>query len=187
MTIGILVLAAGRATRFGADKRLALLPDGRCVIDATIANVLDSGLPFLVCLGESDDELGHRMDELNIPWLRCGRAGEGMGGTLAESIGLMPDDWERVLIALADMPWIEPATFSAIAEQTTKENIVVPVHGGRRGHPVGFGRAFYAELAALGGDAGAQALLGVHASRVMDLRVDDAAIQQDIDVPADLL
>ena len=39
MTAGILVLAAGRSVRFGADKRLATLPDGQCVIEATLANV----------------------------------------------------------------------------------------------------------------------------------------------------
>ena len=36
MTAGVLVLAAGRARRFGSDKRLARLPDGRRSIDALL-------------------------------------------------------------------------------------------------------------------------------------------------------
>jgi molybdenum cofactor cytidylyltransferase len=186
MTTGILVLAAGRAARFGADKRLATLPDGRCVIDTALANIRDSGLPFLVCLGEGDDELVHRLDELKISWRRCSRANEGMGGTLAEGIGHMPD-WEGVLVALADMPWIAGATYRFIAEQLAAGNIVVPICDGRRGHPVGFGCEFYPELAALGGDSGARRLLDVHAARVTEVPVADAAIYRDIDVPADLL
>jgi molybdenum cofactor cytidylyltransferase len=186
MTIGILVLAAGRATRFGADKRLALLPDGRCVINATLANIRDSGLPFLVCLGAGDDALVYRMDELKIPWLRCGRADKGMGGTLSDGVGQIAG-WSGVLVALADMPWIAPATYSAVAKTLSASGIVVPVYDGRRGHPVGFGCEFYPDLVALGGDSGARRLLDVHAARITELLVADAAIHRDIDVPTDLL
>ena len=79
MTIGVLVLAAGRAVRFGADKRLAALPDGRCVMDTTLANIHDSGLPYLVCLGEGDDELVHHLDELKIPMVALQSRHRGHG------------------------------------------------------------------------------------------------------------
>ncbi len=185
MTIGVLVLAAGRATRFGADKRHALLPDGRCVIDTTLANIRDSGLPFLVCLGEDDDEFIHRLDELKIQWLHCSRATEGMGGTLAEGVGHLPG-WSGVLVALADMPWIAPTTYTAVAERLSASAIVVPVHEGKRGHPVGFGCEFYPALAALDGDSGARRLLDTYTARVAEVPVADAAIHWDIDVPGDL-
>jgi molybdenum cofactor cytidylyltransferase len=182
---GVLLLAAGRATRFGADKRLARLPDGRTVIDTTLANIQRSGLPILVCLGAEDEALAQHLRQRDINCQCCPRALEGMGGTLAEGVGLVPD-WECVLIALADMPWIMPGTYSAIAERMTTEDIVVPVNGGRRGHPVGFGRTFYAGLALLSGDTGARVLLDVNAARVLDLQVNDTAIHRDIDVPADV-
>ncbi|HEY6130957.1 MAG TPA: nucleotidyltransferase family protein [Halioglobus sp.] len=185
MTAGILVLAAGRSVRFGADKRLAILPDGQCVIEATLANVRASDLPFLLCLGEGDEELVNRLEARDIPCQRCRRAGEGIGATLAEGVGHIPG-WSGVLVALADMPWVGSTTYRAVANRLSASNIVVPVHDGRRGHPVGFGRAFYPELAALGGDAGARALLDVHAARVTAVKVADAAIHRDIDVPADL-
>jgi molybdenum cofactor cytidylyltransferase len=182
---GVLLLAAGRATRFGADKRLARLPDGRTVIDTTLANIQRSGLPILVCLGAEDEALAQHLRQRDINCQCCPRALEGMGGTLAEGVGLIPD-WECVLIALADMPWIMPGTYSAIAERLTTENIVVPVNGGRRGHPVGFGCDFYTELTALNGETGARGLLYRHAVRITEVPVADAAIHRDIDVPADL-
>ena len=185
MITGVLVLAAGRATRFGTDKRFASLPDGRCVIDTTLANIRDSGLPFLVCLGEDDDELMHRLDEQKIQWLRCNRAAEGMGSTLAEGVGHIPG-WNGVLVALADMPWIAPSTYLAVAERLSQERIIVPVCNGLRGHPVGFGCGFYADLCALRGDTGARQLLAMHAGSVVELTVMDPAIHRDIDVPADM-
>lgn len=185
MTTGILLLAAGRAVRFGTDKRLAILPDGQSVIDAALVNIRASGLPLLVCVGEGDAELARRLEEQGVSCLRCSRASEGMGGTLAEGVSHIPG-WDGVLVALADMPWIAPATYRAVAQRLATGSIIVPVCDGRRGHPVGFGRHFYRELAALGGDTGARQLLDTHAGRISELPLADTAIHRDIDVPEDL-
>jgi molybdenum cofactor cytidylyltransferase len=186
VNIGILVLAAGRAARFGADKRQALLPDGRTVLGATLANARASGLPLLVCVGSGDDALARHLLGRDIPCLRCSRAAEGMGGTLAEGVGRLPG-WEGALVALADMPWIAPASFQAVAERVAKDCIVVPLCAGRRGHPVGFGSDFFSALAALGGDQGARQLLDAHPDRVRELPLTDEGIHRDIDLPSDLV
>ncbi len=185
MTIGILVLAAGRSLRFGADKRLVTLPDSQRVIDATLANVRASQLPLLVCVGAGDVEVIRSLEEQGISYKCCSRAGEGMGGTLAEGACFI-SGWRGVLVALADMPWIAPTTYLAVAERLSAGSIVVPVCDGQRGHPVGFGCEFYADLSALGGDTGARQLLAMHAGSVTELAVTDPAIYRDIDVPADM-
>jgi molybdenum cofactor cytidylyltransferase len=183
--VGILVLAAGRASRFGADKRLARLEDGRRVIDALLANILESGLPFLVCIGPDDHELDRELAARHVSCVRCSRAGEGMGGTLAEGVN-HARDWAGLLVALADMPWVAPTTYRAVARQLSRDGICVPTHDGRRGHPVGFSARFFAELGQLGGDTGARPLLRRHAALVRELEVGDPAIHRDIDVRADL-
>jgi molybdenum cofactor cytidylyltransferase len=185
MTIGVLVLAAGSAARFGADKRLAKLPDGRTVLDATLAGIAGSGLPMLVCVAGGDEALARALRERGIAFLRCARAYEGMGGTLAEGVGGMPD-WSGVLVALADMPWIAPATYRSVAQELTEKRIVVPVFEARRGHPVGFGRAFYTDLSSLAGDTGARDLLSRYSAQVTEVPLTDAGILRDIDVPDDL-
>ncbi len=185
MTVGVLVLAAGRARRFGADKRQALLPDGRRVLDATLANIAASGLPFLVCVAADDDALIQRLAAQVVACQRCMRAGEGMGATLAEGVGHV-QHWRGVLVALADMPWIVPATFCNVAEQLGDQRIVVPVYKEQRGHPVGFVREFYPQLRALRGDAGARRVLVDNAAAVVEVTVADPAILRDIDLPEDL-
>ncbi|MCB1848674.1 MAG: nucleotidyltransferase family protein [Halieaceae bacterium] len=185
MTVGILILAAGRATRFGADKRLARLAGGRSVIQAMLDQVRASGLPCLVCLGVNDTDLADRLGAESVRCIHCSRAAEGMGGTLAEGIGHIPG-WDGAIIALADMPWVSPATYLKVAARLSTTDICVPVHGGRRGHPVGFGSDFYPELKSLGGETGARHLLSKYARQVIVLPVDDVAIHRDIDVPADL-
>jgi molybdenum cofactor cytidylyltransferase len=186
MTVGVLVLAAGRATRFGADKRQALLRDGRRVLDATVENVAASGLQFLVCVDASDDELIHRLQAASIACQSCAQAGDGMGMTLAEGMSHV-QHWRGMLVALADMPWIMPATYARVAKELSAERIVVPVYNGQRGHPVGFGHAFYPRLRALRGDAGARSVLTDNAQYVVEVMVPDPAIHRDIDRPEDLL
>ena len=185
MSIGILCLAAGRSQRFGLDKRLAPLPDGQPVLDAFLRGVELSGLPFLVCLDESDDELAASLAARHIDFYQCRRAREGMGGTLAEGAGLI-SHWDGVLIALADMPWITAQTYLAVAQHLEPDNICIPLYEGHRGHPVGFGRDFLLALSELGGTIGALNLIADHADRVVELAVPDPGIIKDIDVPADL-
>lgn len=185
MNVGILLLAAGSASRFRSDKRLALMPDSNTVLDNVLANIVLSGLPLLVCLGPDDHELGENLEGRGFACLLCQRAGEGMGGTLAEGIAKL-SDLDGVLIALADMPWIEPASYRIIAEQLTQGTICIPVSGGRRGHPVGFGSRYFDELRQLSGDTGARKLLDLHANLVREIPVEDPAIHRDIDVPADI-
>ena len=71
MKVGILILAAGRSARFGSDKRVARLPDGQRIIDATVTNARASGLPLLVCLGMHDHQLAADLVAPGITCLQC--------------------------------------------------------------------------------------------------------------------
>jgi molybdenum cofactor cytidylyltransferase len=63
-------------------------------------------------------------------------------------------------VLLGDMPLVAPDELAAIAAAVDgPEAVAVPVHAGRRGNPVGFGRAWFPRLAALTGDRGARALI----------------------------
>ena len=185
MKLGILVLAAGRSTRFGSDKRLAKLPGGRRVIDTLLDNVRASGLTFTVCLGVNDDHIAEQLRAENVHCIQCSRSGEGMGGTLAEASSHIPG-WDGVLVTLADMPWIAPDTYLKVGAQLSPQRICVPTRESRRGHPVGFGSDFFSELQSLGGEAGARQLLKRYTNQVVELPVNDAAIHRDIDFPSDL-
>lgn len=185
MNVGILILAAGRSTRFGTDKRLATLPEGSRVLDAMLGNVRASGLNFTVCLGVHDKHIADQLLQENVHCIQCRRADEGMGGTLAEASGHIPG-WDGVIVALGDMPWITSDTYQEVAARLSPKIICVPSREGRRGHPVGFGSDFYSQLQCLGGDTGARHLLQRFAKQVVELPVNDAAIHRDIDTPADL-
>ncbi|RXZ42115.1 nucleotidyltransferase family protein [Crenobacter cavernae] len=180
-----ILLAAGRSRRFGADKRRAALEEAPLIVHAACA--LQTALhDTLIVLGADDVTLEAELSSLGFSVTCAPDAALGMGHSLAHGVAQRPDasGW---LIALADMPAIRPDTIQTLADElATPSSIVAPYYLGQRGHPVGFGRAYYAELAALTGDAGARPVLQAHANCVIRVDVDDAGVLVDVDTPADL-
>lgn len=181
-----LLLAAGRSSRFGADKLLHPLADGTPLAVAAARN-LAAALPGALAVVSGANR--HLMEQLELAGLRvsvCPWAHQGMGRSLAWGVAQTPtaDGW---LIALADMPWIDPATLRAVAAAVRGPMaIAAPVHGGRRGHPVAFGRGHGAALAALSGDLGARELVLAHGGDLHLVPCGDAGVVRDVDRVEDL-
>jgi molybdenum cofactor cytidylyltransferase len=183
--VGIL-LAAGRGTRFGGDKLLALLPGGECVGAAACRHLL-AAVPHVIAVVRPDDPaLAAALGAAGARVVRCANADDGMGASLACAVQAAPEaaGW---IVALADMPGILPATIARVATAVAEGALVAaPFHSGERGHPVGFGKTCYAALAALTGDEGAKAVVAAHRDRMVRIDVDDPGILCDVDTKADL-
>jgi len=177
-----ILLAAGRGTRFGANKLLHPLEDGTPMALAAARN-LKAALPdVLVVVNGENPELMALLEQAGLRVTVCARAETGMGASLAWGVAQSreADGW---LIALADMPWIRPETIRAVARALTGPRaIAAPVHQGRRGHPVAFGRDYRQDLMGLAGDKGARRLLETFASNVVLLPCEDSGVLRDIDL-----
>ncbi len=182
------MLAAGYARRFGSQKLLVVLPGGVSVLAASIANLAKHSDRLIVVIG-ADAMVEEAVRAMGCATVKNLRAEEGMGTSIAAGVEASRDSrgW---LIALADMPYVQPNSLAAVkmvlAPDTTADNIVVPAYQGRQGHPVGFGSAYGEELAALAGDRGARALLARHPKCVKVLDLADPGVLQDIDLPSDI-
>ena len=184
--------AAGSSTADGGHKLLAPLPDGRCVAQAS-AQALLCALPDTIAIvAEHPPALAALLSDLGCQIVHVPDTPRGMGISLATAAQYLMDS--RILgketdllgcaVALADMPWLRANTLTDLLEHAAPDRIIVPVFNGRRGHPVVFGAQFLPELAELGGDTGARALLARHG--VLEIECDDVGILRDVDVPADL-
>ena len=78
-----------------------------------------------------------------------------------------------------DLPLVQPQTLRAVAFGLQDHAVVVPVHAGTRGHPVGFFTVCRDLLLSLKGNQGAA--LVVRAHTVIEIVVDDVGIYTDID------
>ena len=185
MTVGVMLLAGGRSRRFGADKRLSEFLPGRTLLELTLKNISLSQLELMVCLRADDQVLEEKLTSAGINCQRCSNADQGMGATIAEGVAHIPA-WSGVLIALADMPWIQPVTFQSVAQRTHPESICVPTFNNQSGHPVGFGHDFFGCLAELGDDKGARSIIKKFAHAVREFPTEDGGVLRDIDRPDDI-
>jgi molybdenum cofactor cytidylyltransferase len=183
--VGIL-LAAGSASRFGGDKLLAPLKDGTPIGVRAFCNLVVCVDSVVAVVRPGDQGLARALSDHGAEITVCCHAANGMGQSLAWAIRATPlaHAW---VIALADMPWIEVATIQRVADTLEGgAELVAASYQGVRGHPVGFSRRYYGELAALTGDEGAKPLLRSHERALQLIDTNDAGISRDIDTPGDL-
>lgn len=178
--VGIL-LAAGAGTRFGGNKLLQPLPDGRRM-GVAAAQTLQAALPLSVAIVRTQDRaLRAALRDVGLTVLTAPPDSDGMGTNLACAVHALPPV-DGIVVALADMPYITSATVRGVARALTAgASLAAPVYRGQRGHPVGFAGHWRTHLQALRGDTGARALLHAHADALVALSCDDPGVVRDID------
>lgn len=197
-----LVLAAGRACRFGADKRQARLPDGRSLLQAVLQTQLVACDDVRALLREGDAWGQGLCSELGVAWLCVADADHGMGHTLAAGLRSLladadaceagepaacrgPAHFDAALVVLADMPAVQPDTVRALIDAFRRDGQPAwPWHAGQGGHPRLLPRSHWPALLDLSGDEGARHRLDW--SRATRVDVPDGGILIDIDTPDDL-
>ena len=196
--VGVL-LAAGRGERFGGDKLLAqvraavsggrgaLASAGNEFVGALACRNLAAVLPDVIAVVRPGDAaLAEALRAAGARIVPCANAGEGMGASLACGVKAARDaaGW---IVALGDMPWIAESTIVRVVRAIAEGAVVAaPFHRQLRGHPVGFGAACFAELAALANDDGARSVVAAHRDSLVRIDVDDAGALRDVDRPDDL-
>lgn len=185
-----ILLAAGQGKRFDPSGRqhklLQMLASGQSVI-ASSASKLKKAFPdSLAVVSETAVQVQQSLTELALSFCICENAQDGMANSLVTALRHLPADTDAVVIALADMPFVQIDTLLQIrARLSSGADIVVPTYQGQRGNPVGFAIKYLPQLLSLQGDRGARQLLQSYP--VTEIAVSDPGILRDIDVPADLI
>ncbi|MCJ0762308.1 nucleotidyltransferase family protein [Variovorax terrae] len=165
----VIVLASGRGERFAASggtvHKLRALLAGRPVLEHTLDAVRASGLPWHL------EDAGH----------------PGMGDSIAAAVRATQGaaGW---LVLPGDLPLIQAASLRQVAAALARQPVVVPHHGGERGHPVGFAAVCREALLGLKGNQGAVHIVRSYAAMnsIADIELGDIGCVTDIDTVADL-
>jgi len=183
--VGAIVLAAGRSTRMGSANKLLADVDGLPVVAHVVDAIAAAGLPPpVVVLGHMADAVRAALGGRAAIYVAAPDFAEGMSRSLRAGLAAAPAAWRGAIVALGDMPAVDPATYAALVA-TLLDYIpaVVPTWHGRRGNPVGWARTHWPRLAAVSGDAGGKALLSDLDHLVVEVAVDDPGILADVDTP----
>ncbi len=189
--IAVIILAAGQSVRFGPENKLLHLIDTDPVILHTAKVALSAGAEeVIVVAGHDAEAIEDALNGTAVQVVRNATPQAGMGTSLAAGTNAIRSLPDAVMIMLGDMPMVKPETLQQIVSEFSPDSghdIVVPVHDGRRGHPVLFGATYMPKLCAQTGDTGARAILRDHPERVRAVNVDDPGTLYDIDTQNDLI
>lgn len=197
------ILAAGRSSRFGSDKRLAPYNDQHTLLSRSIAVIGDycSHVFVVTRPGDEDGEnlLGVFDGEEHVEQFAAVDALHGMGSSLANGIRRVVAyeqqhnrHFDGVLIMLADMPYVHEDTIGQLIDGYREDKITIPCylqpHKEKKwGNPVLFSRKWFTALQGLHGDRGAKSLIKANPCARIEVVVEDAGILRDVDTPSDLL
>ncbi len=187
----LILLAAGRGTRFGSDKRQHALATGSSLLATTLMLYQRYYKQIVVVLRPGDEALAQSLTVTQIVYAQD--AAKGMGHSLASGAGhllaLAPTS-TTVTVALADMPYVQPNTLQQLQKCSAKLTapfILQPTYQGKSGNPVVFSSDYLGAFTKLTGDQGARAIIRSQPQAVHLLAVDDPGIHHDIDQPQDIL
>ena len=178
--VAIVLLAAGNARRFGADKLMADFEGAP--LGARVAHELASvaaAAHFAVC--QPAAIIAAHYTRLGFDIVDNPNPGIGLSGSLHLAVeAALRTDAQALLIALADMPFVQATHVEALIAACT-DNVVASFDGNKSMPPAIFPRSHWPELLATVGDAGARHILA-HAEKIAA----PAGILRDIDTPHDL-
>ena len=185
--ISAVILSAGESSRMGRPK--ALLPvDGQTFIERIVGALARTRVgKIIVILGHDAETLKRRLEHLAVAILVNADYKSGQLSSLQTAVRRLQSDREcdGMLVHLVDHPYISSTLVDVMIERFYESNklIVVPRCQGKRGHPVIFSRALFAELLNAPLDQGAKAVVNAHRDETLEVETDDAGIAVDIDTP----
>lgn len=188
LRLACVMLAAGRSSRMTAGHKLTTTWRGEPLIRHSLRAALDAALADIVVVtGCNAEAVEAALDGMPVRIVQNASFAEGMGSSIRTGIAAL-HGVEGAFIALGDMPLVTAGDYRSLTESFAGHpapGICVPVHEGRRGHPVLFPSILFPELRALEGDTGASGVLRRHVALITEVPVSGPGVLIDFDTVED--
>jgi len=187
-----IVPAAGASRRMGRPK--PLLAWGETSVIGSVVSALRAGGCGAIALvvAPGDGALARWAEAAGLALIENPEPERGMLSSVVAGLerlggaGALADRGTPLLVTPADLPALSATTVRSVVDALRGgAPLAVPVHRGRRGHPLGIAPWLLVELSALDPAVGLRQLLDRHADRVREVPVDDPGAVEDVDTPED--
>ena len=183
--LAAVILSGGASSRMGSPKAL-LAYQGRPFLEHLLEITVHPKIGVRrVVLGAHAEPIAKSIhlsgDEIviNDDWE------SGQLSSIQAAIRSLPPGTDGALLCLIDHPLISKVLVNELIERfyATPSKIVLPMHAGRRGHPVIFPAALYQELLHAPADKGARAVVWAHAADVVALPTNEEGCVLNLNDP----
>jgi molybdenum cofactor cytidylyltransferase len=185
MKLAAVVPAAGLSLRMGREKIL-LDAGGTTMLERVLATLARAGVGDRIVVLRPD------LPQAVETALRAGARvvlNPEPGGEMLFSIRLgmahVPPEADAFYVWPADHPAVLAETVSLLAASAGRDRVVLPVHGGRRGHPALIGTVLIEAIGAIPAGEGLRHLWRCRPEVLADVAVDDPGVLLDLDTPED--
>lgn len=178
-----IILSAGASRRMGSPKAL-LRYECETFLDRLIRLFSDVCAPVIVVLGNDSQAIRAGLEHPgNAVFTLNPDPDRGMLSSLQCGLRQVPDDSSAVLFTLVDHPNIAGSTLSALtgAFRLHHAPVIIPVHQGRKGHPVCISNRLISEFLGLPDTAQPKDVIRAHADHARYIEVEDPGVVSDID------
>ncbi len=180
--ISAIVLAAGASTRMNGRVKQLLPWRGKTLIENAIhAGAQSQADETLVVLGAHADAIQPIVEKTGARVVVNSEWAEGHATSIRAGLNALAPEIAAAIFINADQPFLTPAVVDALIRRyrETDAPIIASVFAGRRGSPVLFDCAYFAELKELRGEQGGRELLAKYP--VARVEFDDARLAIDVD------
>lgn len=181
------VLAAGLSRRMGPANKLLSEWRGQALVAHVVQALRASNLSAVyVVTGHDAAAVQASMPGPAVHCIHNPDYAQGMSTSLRAGLNALPPDIDGVVIALADMPWIQAGHVNALVrafDPSGAQDICVPTFERKRGNPVLWASKYFFEMKRLSGDVGARSLMRTHRDAVLEVPMPDPATNLDVDTP----
>ncbi len=189
-SVGGIVLAAGKSSRFGESNKLLATVDGEPIVRHAVRTLLNASVePIVVVLGHEADAVQAAVADLPVETVYNDRYASGQSSSVGVGIAELAANpaVDAAIVALGDMPFVDPDTVATIvaAYRGGAGQVLAAAHDGVRGNPVLFDRRFFEALGRIEGDIGGREILLESDSAAL-VAVDDPGVRRDVDESGDL-
>jgi len=181
-SVAAIVAAAGSSRRMGSCKQLLDL-GGKTVLARCLGTLLSGGVrDIVVVVGRQGGRVSAAAWRFPVQIAVNDNPAGDMASSVLTGRRALATVSSGVIVALCDYPLVTSRTIAQLvsAHSADPASILIPCHGGQKGHPTLFPAACLAELTAA---STLRDIVHRDSRRVRMLEVDDPGILLDMDTP----
>jgi molybdenum cofactor cytidylyltransferase len=188
-SVGGVLLAAGRGTRFEAGNKLLATIEGEPVVRRAARSLVDSSLDeVVVVVGHEADAVADAVAPLDVAVVHNEAYERGQSTSMHRGVERAGErEWAAIVFGLGDMPAVEPRSVDLLvrAHAAGVGSVLAAAADGERGNPVLFDASTYDDLLAVEGDTGGRPVV-LGADDLALVETGDPAVTRDVDRASDL-
>ena len=187
--ISLIVLAAGKSSRFRSNKLLSEIDDETMIQRVVRTSLASRASEVVVVVGFEEDKIRHALQSYECRVVSNPEFEKGQTSSVIAGVNSVKKHANAAMILPGDVAFIKAEQIDKVIDEynLAPSSIVVASYRSRMGHPILFDHALFDEILRITEEkAGLKEVVNRHRSEIRRVEVESREVLLDVDVPNDL-